>query len=632
MMNDHRNTILAVILSGMVLISWQYFFVVPQMEKQQAAQKAQQQAQQTQTPPAPQAGGASDPAQPGAAPPAQPVPGQPPRAGLTVSREAAIAALPRVKIETPRITGSIALKGGRIDDVSLTQYRVTVDPKSPAVDLFSPSGSPNPYYAEFGWVGASGTNVKLPDATTDWKQEGANRLTVATPVTLTYDNGEGLQFRRTISIDENYLFTVKDDVKNNSAAAVTLYPFALISRHGTPRVEGFYILHEGLIGVFGDKGLQEFSYSSIDEKKTEAFKVTNGWLGITDKYWAATLLPDPAASLQARFSSTPVGTTKTYQTDYLLDAQTIAPGASGEANARLFAGAKETPLIDAYDKQLKLNRFELLIDWGWFYFITKPMFWALDYMFRLVGNFGVAILIVTVFIKLVFFPLANKSYASMAKMKNIQPEMMALRERFPDDKQKQQQEMMALYKREKINPVAGCLPILIQIPVFFALYKVLFVTIEMRHAPFYGWIKDLSAADPTNIFNLFGLFPYDPTLLPVFGPYLHLGVWPIVMGITMWVQMKLNPAPPDPTQKMIFDWMPLIFTFMLASFPAGLVIYWAWNNLLSVIQQGVIMKKNGAKIELFDNIKSTFVSSKEAPAVKQDNKPAEKDKAAKSKA
>ena len=284
----------------------------------------------------------------------------------------------------------------------------------------------------------------------------------------------------------------------------------------------------------------------------------------------------------------------------------MAPGASGQAEARLFAGAKETPLIDAYDKKLKLNRFELLIDWGWFYFITKPMFWSIDYLFRLVGNFGIAILLVTVLIKAFFFPLANKSYASMAKMTNVQPEMVALRERYADDRQKQQQEMMALYKREKINPVAGCLPILIQIPVFFALNKVLFVTIEMRHAPFYGWIKDLSAPDPTNLFTLFGLIPYDPTSIPVVGHFLVLGVWPIIMGITMWVQMKLNPAPPDPTQKMIFDWMPLIFTFMLASFPAGLVIYWAWNNLLSVIQQGIIMKKNGAKIELFDNIKATF--------------------------
>jgi YidC/Oxa1 family membrane protein insertase len=606
-MNDHRNTILAVILSGMVLISWQYFFVVPQMDKQQAAQKAQQaqQAQQPQQAPAPGTPqpGAATPAQPGAAAPGTPAPARP---AVAVSRETALAASPRVKIDTQKVSGSIALKGGRIDDISLNQYRVTVDPKSPPVTLFSPSGAPNPYYAEFGWFAPTGATVKLPDASTEWKQEGGNTLSVTSPVTLAYDNGEGLVFRRTFSIDENYLFTVKDDVKNNTAAPVTLFPYALVSRHGTPHVDGFYILHEGLIGVLGDKGLQELTYKSIDEKKSESFKVTNGWLGITDKYWAATLLPDPAASIQARFASFPVGTSKTYQADYFLDAQTVAPGASGQAEARLFAGAKETPLIDAYDKTLKLNRFELLIDWGWFYFITKPMFWAIDFLFRLVGNFGIAILLVTVLIKAFFFPLANKSYASMAKMKNVQPEMVALRERYADDRQKQQQEMMALYKREKINPVAGCLPILIQIPVFFALYKVLFVTIEMRHAPFYGWIKDLSAPDPTNLFTLFGLIPYDPTSIPVVGHFLVLGIWPIIMGITMWMQMKLNPAPPDPTQKMIFDWMPLIFTFMLASFPAGLVIYWAWNNLLSVIQQSIIMKKNGAKIELFDNIKATF--------------------------
>jgi YidC/Oxa1 family membrane protein insertase len=612
-MNDHRNTILAVILSGIVLIAWQYFFVVPQMEKQQAAQKAQQQVQQQAQAPGTPAATTAQPAgqtpQPGTTP-AQP--GQTPTPATFGSREAALAASPRVKIETPRVSGSIALKGGRVDDLSLTQYRVTVDPKSPAITLLSPSGSPQPYYAEFGWVGATGTTAKLPDATTEWKQEGSGKLTATTPVVLTYNNGEGLTFRRTITIDENYLFTVKDDVKNDGSAPVTLYPFALVSRHGTPHVEGFYILHEGLIGVLGDQGLQEIPYKTADEKKSISFKTTNGWLGITDKYWAATLLPDPSANLQARFSSTPVGTSKNYQADYLLDAQTIAPGATGTADARLFAGAKETPLIDAYDKQLKLNRFELLIDWGWFYFITKPMFWAIDYLFRLVGNFGVAILLVTVLIKIVFFPLANKSYASMAKMKNIQPEMLALRERYPDDKVKQQQEMMALYKREKINPVAGCLPILIQIPVFFALYKVLFVTIEMRHAPFFGWIRDLSAPDPTNLFNLFGLIPYDPSTIPVLGHYLVLGIWPILMGITMWVQMKLNPAPPDPTQKMIFDWMPLIFTFMLASFPAGLVIYWAWNNLLSVIQQGIIMKKNGAKIELFDNIKSTFAKKSQS--------------------
>ena len=314
------------------------------------------------------------------------------------------------------------------------------------------------------------------------------------------------------------------------------------------------------------------------------FDVVNAWLGFTDKYWAATLAPRHRRPRFGRASpSSSAGNIKTYQTDYLLDPQTIAPGATGTANARLFAGAKEVEVVDDYDTELKLNRFELLIDWGYFYFITKPMFLALDWIYRQVGNFGVAILIITVLIKIVFFPLANKSYASMAKMKAVQPEMVAIRERYGDDKMKQQQAMMELYKKEKINPIAGCLPIVIQIPVFFALYKVLFITIEMRHAPFFGWIKDLSAPDPTTVFNLFGLIPWDPTVVPLIGPFLHLGPWPLIMGVTMWFQMKLNPPPPDPTQKMIFDWMPIIFTFMLASFSAGLVIYWAWNNTLSVL-------------------------------------------------
>jgi YidC/Oxa1 family membrane protein insertase len=305
-----------------------------------------------------------------------------------------------------------------------------------------------------------------------------------------------------------------------------------------------------------------------------------------------------------------LGAIRTYQSDYILDAQTIAPGATGSASARLVAGAKEVAVVNAYEKALNLDRFDRVIDWGWFYFITKPLFTLIDWLYHLVGNFGLAILIVTVLIKAAFFPLANKSYASMAKMKAVQPQMVALRERYPDDKAKQQQELMALYKKEKINPLAGCLPIVVQIPVFFSLYKVLFVTIEMRHAPFFGWIKDLSAPDPTTVFNLFGLIPFDPSTVPVLGHYMMLGVWPLIMGVTMWFQMKLNPAPPDPTQKMIFDWMPVIFTFMLASFPAGLVIYWAWNNSLSVAQQSVIMRKNGAKIELIDNIKGMFVKKK----------------------
>jgi YidC/Oxa1 family membrane protein insertase len=619
-MTDNRNTILAVILSGLVLIAWQYFYNVPAMEKQRAAQQAQSELAKS----TPQGGTASTPAttpQAGNAPtPAANAPAaNQPASVAPIDREAAIATSPRVKIDTPRVTGSISLKGARIDDLSLVQFRETVDPASPPIVLYSPSGTENPYYAEFGWVPASGSTVKLPDRDTLWQQESTGSLTPTSPLTLKYDNGEGLIFHRTISIDDRYLFTVKDDVSNIGNAPVTLYPFALISRHGTPKVAGYYILHEGLIGYLGDQGLQEFPYKKIDDAKSVSFKVTNGWLGITDKYWASALLPDTNAQLQARFSSNLVGTTRTYQTDYLQDPQTIAIGGTGSVNARLFAGAKEASVVGinfpfagfgGYNKELGLNHFDLLIDWGWFYFITKPMFLALDFFYRLFGNFGISILLVTVIVKLLFFPLANKSYASMAKMKSVQPQLAALKERYPDDKVKQQQEMMEIYKKEKINPIAGCLPVALQIPVFFSLYKVLFVTIEMRHAPFFGWIKDLSSPDPTNLFTLFGLLHFDPTQLPLFGHYLALGVWPIIMGITMWFQMKLNPTPPDPTQKMIFDWMPLIFTFMLAGFPAGLVIYWAWNNTLSVMQQSFIMRRNGVKVELFDNLRATFASKK----------------------
>jgi YidC/Oxa1 family membrane protein insertase len=604
-MTDNKNTILAIVLSALVLLGWQYFFAVPQEKARQEQLQAQKQNLPT-------------PAQPGqpAQPPAQSgtpqVPGQAgaPAAATTIDRAAALAASPRVPIATGSLQGSIALKGGRIDDLALVKFRETVDPKSPPIILLSPSGTADPFYAEFGWTGTAGANVKLPTSETVWTQAGSGTLSVSHPVTLTYDNGEGIEFRRTIAVDDKYLFTIKDEVTNKSSGPIALYPYALISRHGTPTTAGYYILHEGLIGVLGDSGLQEYTYKNIAEKKVVNFDVTNGWIGITDKYWAATLLPDTTARLRARFSTGTLGTVPTYQTDYLLDAQTVAPGATTSVNARLFAGAKEVAVVNDYDKQLKLNRFDLLIDWGWFYFITKPLFIAIDYLYRLVGNFGLAILIVTVLIKIAFFPLANKSYASMAKMKAVQPQMTALRERYADDKAKQQQELMELYKREKINPLAGCLPIAIQIPVFFSLYKVLFVTIEMRHAPFFGWIHDLSAQDPTNVFNLFGLIPFDPTVLPVIGSFLHLGAWPLIMGVTMWAQMKLNPAPPDPTQQMIFNWMPLIFTFMLANFPAGLVIYWAWNNSLSVLQQSVIMRKHGAKIELFDNIKALFVRKK----------------------
>jgi YidC/Oxa1 family membrane protein insertase len=603
-MSDQKNMILAIVLSALVLLGWQYFIGMPQFDKQKQAAQNQPHATDTTKPgttsaptptPAPDAGAMACPAA-----------GE---AGV-LTREAALAKSPRVRIDTPAVTGSIALTGARIDDVALVRYRETVDPKSPPVVLLSPCASPHPYYAEAGWFAQEG--IKVPDADTVWRQEGSGDLGINKPVTLVWSNGAGLEFRRTISIDDKYLFSIKDEVANKSQAAIAVKPYGLISRHGTPKTLGYWILHEGLIGVLGADGVQTWTYDKMEKQGRKEYpNVTRAWLGITDEYWAAALIPNNDVRLNALFSAETKGSVKVYQTAYTLDSLTIQPNGTASAEARLFAGAKEVATLNAYEKNLSLDRFSLLIDWGWFWFITQPMFALLDYFFHLVGNFGIAILIVTVLVKIAFFPLANKSYASMAKMKALQPQMQALRERYGDDKVKQQQELMELYKKEKINPIAGCLPMLIQVPVFFSLYKVLLMTIEMRHAPFFGWIKDLSAHDPTNVFNLFGLLPYDPATIPVIGHFLPvLGVWPLVMGFTMWMQMKLNPAPPDPTQKMIFDWMPVIFTFMLANFSSGLVIYWAWNNTLSVIQQSVIMHKNGAKIELWDNLKATFVKPK----------------------
>ncbi|MGQ3673632.1 membrane protein insertase YidC [Xanthobacter sp. TB0136] len=608
-MSDNRNMILAVVLSLAILLGWQYFFALPQAEQQREAQQA---AQQAASPAAAAQGQAPTPATSG--PDAVPQAGQGVTPGVEMTRAQALAASPRVAIETQRLNGSISLKGGRIDDLLLIQYHETVNPTSPNIVLLSPSGAPNPFYAEFGWASSAGATVKLPGPDTLWTAESTT-LTDKAPLVLTYDNGEGLIFRRTFTVDDHYMFAVKDEVENTTGAPVTLYPYALVSRHGVPHVEGFFILHEGLIGVVGEEGLQEIGYSKLEAGKPQAFSgVTGGWLGITDKYWAATVIPDQNVKYDARFSTAMQGNKPTYQADFLAGPMTVGAGESATAKSQLFAGAKVVNVVDGYQTTYNIDRFDLLIDWGWFYFITKPLFLLIDWIYRVVGNFGVAILIVTVMLKIVFFPLANKSYASMAKMKAVQPELVAIRERYADDKVKQQQAMMEMYKKEKINPIAGCLPILIQIPVFFALYKVLFVTIEMRHAPFFGWIRDLSAPDPTTIFNLFGLIPWDPSTVPVIGVYLMLGAWPLIMGITMWVQMKLNPAPTDPTQQTIFNWMPVIFTFMLAHFAAGLVIYWAWNNTLSVAQQAFIMKRHGVKIELWDNIKGMF--RKKKPAAK----------------
>ncbi|MDX2266326.1 MAG: membrane protein insertase YidC [Hyphomicrobiales bacterium] len=609
-MDDNKNFILAIVLSIVVLVVWQVMFAVP--EAQRLRQEQQRQAAQQQTAPVQPTGDAPGaPAAPGGAPSApgvQPAPGAPvPPAAVSQPRDVALQASPRLPIDTPALKGSIALRGARIDDIVLKNYRVTVNPASDNVILFSPSRSPEPFYAEWGWVQAGGEPVKLPTAETVWTAQFAGPLTPAAPLTLTYDNGEGLIFSNTIAVDDRFLFTFTQSVENKSGKVVTLSPYALISRHGVPKTEGFFIQHEGLIGVPGDGSLQEIDYTDLTghedfrnpavRERRQAFSgVEGGWLGITDKYWAAALIPDQKTPSNFRFGARDQAGRAHFQTDYVAPPVSVQPNASHSVTGRLFAGAKQVTVIDQYKAEHGVNKFEYLIDWGWFYFITKPLFYVLDYFYKLFGNFGVSILVVTVLIKALFFPLANKSYAAMSKLKKLQPDMLRIRERYKDDKMRQQQEMMALYKKEKVNPLSGCLPVLIQIPVFFALYKVLFITIEMRHAPFFGWIQDLSAPDPTSIFNLFGLLPFEvPALLLV-------GVWPILMGVTMLVQMKLNPTPTDPIQQQIFTWMPVLFTFMLASFPAGLVIYWTWNNLLSIIQQWVIMERHGVKVELWDNM------------------------------
>lgn len=610
MKEDNRNLLLAIVMSVVVLLGWQFFYGVPQMEKQKQIAQQNQQAQSQQAPATGSAPAPSTPGQPAGSVAPGTAAGQP-----VGTREQALAASPRVRIDTPKIAGSISLTGARIDDVSLKAYRETVDPKSANIVLLSPLGGPDAYYSDFGWVAAPGTAVTLPNATTVWTADNQT-LTPAKPVTLSWDNGQGLTFRRLISVDDNAMFTIRDEVENKGSAAVNLFPYGQIVRQGKPTTLGYYVLHEGLVGNLGEQGLQEYTYDKLDKEPLLSPGTTGkvwkdavgGFVGITDKYWAAAVVPDQQRKYEGRYSSVQTGTGHTYQADFLGESVAIAPGATASSNARLFAGAKEVAAVDGYEKNLGIKRFELLIDWGWFYFITKPLFFVLDWIYKHVGNFGVAILLVTVLLKILFFPLANKSYASMAKMKALQPEMTAIRERYADDKMKQQQALMELYKTQKINPVAGCWPVLLQIPVFFALYKILFITIEMRHAPFFGWIHDLAAPDPTNLFNLFGLLPFTP---PAF---LHLGAWPIIMGITMFIQMKMNPEPPDPVQKMMFTWMPVFFTFLLGSFPAGLVIYWSWNNLLSVIQQGYIMRKHGVKIELFDNLKGMFGKKKPAAA------------------
>ena len=509
---------------------------------------------------------------------------------------AAAASGPRLAIDAPKLSGSVLLTGAVFDDVVLKDYHETVAPTSPLVQILGSRGGDKPSYAQFGWTAVG--NVKVPDDTSLWTAS-ANKLTPQTPVTLSWDNGQGLTFQLLLSVDDRYMFTVNQQVVNHTGAAVQVFPWSRVVRDYKPIEQTSYILFDGPLGVFKDTLKQE-SYKSLKSDGARApggvaYSETSpgGWIGITDKYWLTAVAPDQSMNLTGSMSYGTVsdGDGGAYQTSFITAApQAVAAGGTASLTSHLFTGAKVVKVLDAYQAEYGIPNFYKAVDFGHLYFLTKPIFFALDWLNSLLGNFGLAIIVFTVGIKMLFFPLASYSYRSMGKMKLVQPKIKALREQYKDDNAKLQQETMALYKAEKINPASGCLPMLVQIPVFFSLYKVIFITIEMRQAPFFGWIHDLSAPDPTNLFNLFGLIPFDPTHI---SPLLHIGALPIIMGFTMFLQQRLNPAPADPVQARMFQFMPLIFTFMLARSPSGLVLYWAWNNLLSVGQQWLIMRQAG---------------------------------------
>ncbi|MEI4260487.1 membrane protein insertase YidC [Roseovarius sp. D0-M9] len=514
---------------------------------------------------------------------------------------------PRVTIDTPSLEGSISLQGGRIDELSLKNYRETIEPDSPIVNLLSPIGSNQPYYALFGWAPGSGLDPELvPGANTIWQVENGATLTPDSPVTLTWDNGAGLAFTRVISVDDKFMFNVEQSVENTGDATVSLAPYGILARHGLPPdLKNFFILHEGGIRM-ADGELTETDYDDFDPMsgvKTTAVE-QDGWTGLTDQYWMTTLIPRDTGG----FNVTTLRDSRRdiYQTTARMPTQTVAPGASASTRLEVFAGAKEWATIREYQNENGVDRFLDSIDWGWFFFLTKPIFAVLHYLNQMIGNMGWAIIGLTLLIKALLLPLAYKSYVSMAKMKELGPQMEKLKEEAGDDKQKMQKSIMELYKREKVNPASGCLPILLQIPIFFSLYKVIFVTLELRHAPWFGWIRDLSAPDPSSILNLFGLLPFAAPNPDSILAILSLGVLPILLGVSMWLQQKLNPTPTDPTQKMIFAWMPWVFMFMLGQFASGLVIYWIANNTITFAQQYAIMRTQGYKPDVFGNIIEGF--------------------------
>ena len=597
MQDNNSNFLMAVVLSLGVLLGWQFFVVEPRLAEERARQLA---AAEEIAAFAENQGTGASPESELRAPDisgAPTVAGTAPAPSTKPANNDAFADSPRLKIETEQLSGSIALMGARFDDLILADYAESLAADAPRQRILQAENEFGHWQVHHGWVGGEGANVTLPGPTSLWRVVDGTVLTPTSPVTIAHTTPEGVEFRQRIEVDNNFMFTITHSARNNTSASLTLYPFAQISRTGRPQTSNLFILHEGAIGFFGEEGLNELDYDDLIDERVVSKQAATGWLGITDKYWATAIIPPQDVSFSARFTGDSANDRagEVFRGDYLLAGRAIAAGDETVLVTRVFAGAKLVDLVDGYADE-GITRFDLLIDWGWFYFLTKPMFRALQFFYDLVGNYGVSILIVTVLIKAVFFPLASRSYETMAKMKKLQPRMLQIREQYKDDRQAQQQELMKIYREEKLNPLAGCLPILLQIPVFFALYKVLFVTIDMRHQPFFGWITDLSAPDPTSLFNLFGLIPWDPP------SFLMLGVWPVLMGVTMFIQMQMNPPPPDPIQARMFQILPIFFTFILAGFPAGLVIYWAWNNFLSILQQGLIMRRNDVEIELLANI------------------------------
>ena len=564
---EGRNVIIAIALSLSVILFWEAFMTVPKKELQNNSTSQSKQFKEEN----------DNNKDDSIAPSINEI-----KIPKSVSRNESIDSVQRIKINNEKIEGSISLKGGIIDDVSFKNYKQSLE-KNDNVVFLNPKQTTDGYFVETGWT-SIGNKIKVPNINSNWKVKGNNILSPDKPVILEWNNQEGLIFRKKINLDKKYLFNIDQEVQNNTSQTIQLYPYAQITRNKKPDdLMGFYILHEGFIGVF-DEELKEDDYDDVEDKKIVR-EATSGWLGITDKYWVTAIVPPKNENFKSTFLFK-----NNYKANYILNNPiNLAPSTKKNNQVRLFVAAKEVNTIDGYAESQNIEKFDLVIDWGWFYFFTKPLFFLIDYLFKMTGNFGVAIILITAAIRIIFFPLANYSFRSMAKMKALQPEMMRLKELHKEDKVKLQQGIMALYKKEKVNPASGCLPILIQIPFFFAIYKMLYISLEMRHQPFFGWTKDLSAQDPTSIFNLFGLIPWDPP------GFLIIGIWPILMGLTMYLQQKLNPAPTDPIQAKIFMFFPLFLTIILAPFPSGLVVYWTVNNILTIAQQWVIMRRTKVK-------------------------------------